>query len=1167
MSDGRGGTKLRVNFGSDFRNAGFETGDAAPWTSVQQMVELGVTQIAGFTTQDTATYPANSGGDGDAPTSGTYTVAVTSANPPGPTEGTYALGLRSSMTTQFGCDVVHGPAAYSAAFDAVAGQTLNFDWRAYAGSDAYAVFGYLLNTADGTQTEVLDTYTINASGSTNWATVAVTVPANGSYRFVFVAGTYDATCGRAAGGSLYVDNFQVVSASFVDDAIVSKVAEKLTYENASDDPPATRTVVVSVENVSAETATGDITVNITPVNDVPVGTPVSVQWENTTADDVFADITGTLSFTDPDDATFTFGITGGTQGTYSIGGIDYDVALAGTYGTLYVDDATGAYRVVGNDAAIEAVSTPIAEAFTVTAFDGTDTGSMTFTLGVTLPPAPRNVVGTPGNSQVSVSWDKPIIATGVTGYQVTSSPDGQTCSTVGVDSVTCVVTGLTNGTPYTFTVLPTTATGFGTVSLPSLAVTPTGPPTAPQNVTGTDGGGRVLVAWDPPANDGGTPITGYTVTTSPGGATCTTTGAANCTVLGLAIGTTYTFTVVATNVQGNGPASSPVSVTLKSSTATSLTASPTSANVGVDVTLTATVTGASPSGSVEFFDGTTSLGTAAVSGGTAQIITGTLSAGARSITAAYGGDATNNTSVSSATTVTVVTVATVTLAASGSTPSAGAPLTLTATVTGNTPTGSVEFFDGTTSLGTVALAAGEASIETSSLALGSHSLTAVYSGDTLNTTATSSAATVTVLTVAGVAVAASTETPLVGDPVTLTATVTGNAPSGTVEFFDGVTSLGVVAVSGGTAAVAVPSFVAGDHSITAIYSGDAGNTTATSTVLTVNSSKTTATIALAASDETPFVDDPVTLTATVTGSSPTGSVEFFDGVTSLGVVAVSGGTASVVLPGFAAGDHSITATYSGDPSNSSVTSGDLSVTSRRHTSTVTLTSLGASPLSPSLARIVVGDEITFVSAVAGQLPSGSVEFRIEQGGVLWATTDITLTAGSATLATSSLPVGEFTVAAVYSGDGINGTGTSTVLNLTVAAVPAPVVANPEPTVGSTIPVTGDGYEPNTPVEILLDVPGGTVLATVITDADGSFSTTVTLPAGALGNHSLVILGQNSAGGVASAELPIAIVTLPSTGGDPTQVANLGGLLVAAGVALMLWVNASNRRTRRCIVSR
>lgn len=80
-------------------------------------------------------------------------------------------------------------------------------------------------------------------------------------------------------------------------------------------------------------------------------------------------------------------------------------------------------------------------------------------------------------------------------------------------------------------------------STPSAPVIP-GPPGTPTNITATAGSTSATVSWTPPANVGGG-ISGYTVTSLPGGKTCTTTGT-TCTVTGLTAGSAYSFSVVAT---------------------------------------------------------------------------------------------------------------------------------------------------------------------------------------------------------------------------------------------------------------------------------------------------------------------------------------------------------------------------------------------------------------------------------------------------------------------------------------------------------------------------------------------------------------------------------------------------------------------------------------------
>jgi hypothetical protein len=141
----------------------------------------------------------------------------------------------------------------------------------------------------------------------------------------------------------------------------------------------------------------------------------------------------------------------------------------------------------------------------------------------------------------------------ITGYTVTSNP-GNITATGSASPIT--ITGLANGTAYIFTVTATNAVGTGSASSPSSGVTPMTVPGAPTGVTANAGNGQAIVSFTAPAGNGGSSITGYTVTSTPGNITATG-SASPITITGLTNYTTYTFTVTAANAAGTGAASSP----------------------------------------------------------------------------------------------------------------------------------------------------------------------------------------------------------------------------------------------------------------------------------------------------------------------------------------------------------------------------------------------------------------------------------------------------------------------------------------------------------------------------------------------------------------------------------------------------------------------------------
>jgi YVTN family beta-propeller protein len=108
--------------------------------------------------------------------------------------------------------------------------------------------------------------------------------------------------------------------------------------------------------------------------------------------------------------------------------------------------------------------------------------------------APLDVTATAGDAAASVTWKAPASPGDypITTYKATSTPGGRTCL-VTVPALTCEITGLTNGTAYTFTVQALTGAGWGATSTPSNAVTPTAPPRPTITTTGTRDGDRIMV--------------------------------------------------------------------------------------------------------------------------------------------------------------------------------------------------------------------------------------------------------------------------------------------------------------------------------------------------------------------------------------------------------------------------------------------------------------------------------------------------------------------------------------------------------------------------------------------------------------------------------------------------------------------------------------------------
>jgi len=647
-------------------------------------------------------------------------------------------------------------------------------------------------------------------------------------------------------------------------------------------------------------------------------------------------------------------------------------------------------------------------------------------------------------------------------------------------------------------------------------------------------------------------------------------------------------------------------------TTTAVTSSANPSTYGTSVTFTATVTGSSPTGSVEFFDGATSLGTAALSGGNAALSTSALAVGSHSITGVYSGDGGNATSTSPALTQ-VVNKATLTVTADGASRDYGdanpgftasysgfvnGEVLGTSGVTGApslttlaTPTSPVSGspYAITAALGTLAASnydftfvAGNLTVNTATLTVSADSVsrafgaanptfTASYSGfqngEILGTSGVSGAPSLTTLATPSSSVPgpytitaalgtlaagnydfafvdglltislASTNTStvlsspnssVVGDPVTLTGSVTGGlSPTGTIEFFDGATSIGTATVVSGSASITYTFTTVGNHSLTAIYSGDSnhgGSTGSASTQVVDKASPSTSTVLSAPNSS--VVGDPVTLTGSVTGGyGPTGSIEFFDGATSLGSVGLSGGSAGISVIFTTVGSHNLTAVYSGDSNNNGSTSPTATVQVVDKASPSTSTVLSAPNSS------VVGDPVTLTGSVTGGYgPTGTVDF-LSGSTVIGSAT---LSGGNASFAFTFTTVGSYSITAHYLGDSNNNGSTSATATVQVVSKASPststVLSAPNSSVvGDPVTLTGSvtgGYGPTGSIEFF---DGATSLGSA-TLSGGSAGLSVIFTS--VGSHNLtaVYSGDASNNGSLSPTATVQVVdrALPST---------------------------------------
>jgi titin len=199
----------------------------------------------------------------------------------------------------------------------------------------------------------------------------------------------------------------------------------------------------------------------------------------------------------------------------------------------------------------------------------------------TAPGTPTGFTGTPGNQQITLTWSSPSNGgSAITGYTIYTSSglsldingtidaNGFYVATLTSDalvtllitnltlisSTKVIITGLTNGTPYTIGVKAKNSIGYSGVT--SVTVIPAVVPDPPTGVSAVPGNTSATVSWSAPSFNGASAIISYKITSFPGALVATSTSVTPTVIYGLTNGVSYTFTVVAKNSIGDSNPSS-----------------------------------------------------------------------------------------------------------------------------------------------------------------------------------------------------------------------------------------------------------------------------------------------------------------------------------------------------------------------------------------------------------------------------------------------------------------------------------------------------------------------------------------------------------------------------------------------------------------------------------
>ncbi|PYX77829.1 MAG: hypothetical protein DMG66_06750, partial [Acidobacteria bacterium] len=369
----------------------------------------------------------------------------------------------------------------------------------------------------------------------------------------------------------------------------------------------------------------------------------------------------------------------------------------------------------------------------------------------------------------------------------------------------------------------------------------------------------------------------------------------------------HTITVLyAGDANYSGSTSNTLTQTVNKATTTTAVPSalqnPASLNQSDQITATVSSSGGIPTGTANFFDGMNQIGNAVPldQNGNAIFNPSFSTTGNHSIKAIYNGDNNFLGSTSPVLTLPVTSVTFTNISSSPNPSTFGQGVTFTALVSGGTDGVAVTFLDGSNPLGTGTVNSQQATFTTSSLSKGTHQIKASYPGDANSSASQSNSLTQSVTgSTPSITTLSTSPNPVnLGQQVNFTIAVTGTSgtPTGTVDLFDtmfGPAPFNILTLdASGQASFSTALSPTGNHTITAIYQGDATYMSSSGQVtqqVTIPSKKPTTTTL--SSSANPAVTGPsITFTATVSNNvagNPTGTVSFTEGGGPLGTASLS----------------------------------------------------------------------------------------------------------------------------------------------------------------------------------------------------------------------------------------------------------------------------------------